>query len=79
MRVISNIRKMQAWSKNMHRKGKGIGFVPTLGYLHQGHLSLMRRARKENDYLVISIFVNPAQFGPKEDFKQYPRNFAQDR
>lgn len=79
MRVISTIRQMQAWSKRVHRKGKSIGFVPTMGYLHEGHLSLMRKAGAENDYLVVSIFVNPAQFGPKEDFKRYPRNFARDK
>jgi len=79
MKVISNIRQMQSWSKRIHRKGQTIGFVPTMGYLHQGHLSLMRAARRENDYLVISIFVNPTQFGPKEDFKRYPRNFIRDK
>jgi len=79
MKIISNIQKMQAWSARMRRKGKTIGFVPTMGCLHEGHLSLMRRARKENDYLVISIFVNPTQFGPGEDFKRYPRNFSRDK
>ena len=79
MKVISSISQMQAWSARTRRKGKTIGFVPTMGYLHEGHLSLMRKARKENDYLVISIFVNPAQFGPKEDFKRYPRNFSRDK
>ena len=63
----------------MRQKGKTIGFVPTMGYLHEGHLSLMRRARKENDYLVISIFINPTQFGPREDFKRYPRDFVRDK
>ena len=79
MRIITDINKMQAFSRRIQRKGKAIGFVPTMGYLHQGHLSLMRRARGENDYLVISIFVNPAQFGPREDFKRYPRDFARDK
>lgn len=79
MKVITNINKMQSWSRRMRRKGKTIGFVPTMGYLHQGHLNLMRKARRENDYSVISIFVNPTQFAPQEDLKRYPRNLSRDK
>ena len=79
MKVISSIQQMQAWSGRIHRKGKTIGFVPTMGCLHEGHLSLIHRARTENDYSVISIFVNPIQFGPQEDFRRYPRNFTRDK
>lgn len=69
---------MQAWSRNLKHKNKTVGFVPTMGALHEGHLSLVRRSKKENDFTVVSIFVNPIQFGPNEDFQQYPREIEGD-
>ncbi|MCM8784179.1 MAG: pantoate--beta-alanine ligase [Candidatus Omnitrophica bacterium] len=78
MKIVRKIKRMQNLVKDLKQKGKTIGFVPTMGYLHNGHLSLARQARKDNDFVVLSIFVNPLQFGPKEDFKRYPRDFKRD-
>ena len=69
---------MQSFSTSLRMDGKKIAFVPTMGYFHKGHLSLMKEAKKMADCLVVSIYVNPTQFGPKEDFSKYPRDLDRD-
>jgi pantoate--beta-alanine ligase len=70
---------MQEYSLQMRKEGKKIGFVPTMGYLHEGHLSLVRKAREASDVVVVSTFVNPTQFAPNEDFSKYPRDEQKDK
>lgn len=79
MRIIEKIAEMRQWSEAERRAGRRIAFVPTMGFLHSGHLCLVRDARARGERLVVSIFVNPRQFGPGEDFAGYPRDFIRDR
>ncbi len=79
MITTETIREVREWTKSWTRQGLSIGFVPTMGYLHDGHASLIHQARRENDKVVVSIFVNPIQFGPNEDFEKYPKNLDRDK
>jgi pantoate--beta-alanine ligase len=78
MIIIETIKELKEVLRSNKKEGRSIGFVPTMGYLHEGHLSLIQAARKENDLVVISIFVNPTQFGAGEDLDSYPRDLDRD-
>lgn len=78
MEIVNSAKEMQRLSEGYRLRGKEIGFVPTMGYLHEGHLSLVRQAKRDNDVVFVSIFVNPLQFAPNEDYESYPRDIERD-
>ncbi len=78
MEIIYSVKDMQQIANRVKRSNTSIGFVPTMGYLHEGHLSLIKQAREDNDIAAVSIFVNPMQFSPNEDLNKYPRDFERD-
>ncbi len=79
MELYNSGKELRDLLKNLKKEGKSVGFVPTMGFLHEGHKSLMVKARRENDILVASVFVNPTQFGPGEDLEAYPRDIESDK
>ena len=78
MKIVETIAEVREQVKQWKKEGLTVALVPTMGYLHEGHRSLMERARKENDRVVVSVFVNPTQFGPNEDLASYPRDLEHD-
>ncbi|CUU10466.1 pantothenate synthetase [Armatimonadetes bacterium GBS] len=79
MQILKTIAEVRQWVQECRRAGEAVHFVPTMGYFHEGHLSLMRRAKADGGRVIVSLFVNPLQFGPQEDFERYPRDFERDR
>lgn len=78
MQVVNTVKDLRNWVLGTKKSGQSIGLVPTMGFLHEGHIALVESAKAESDLVVMSIFVNPAQFGPNEDFDRYPRDFERD-